>query len=57
MYIFVQVILDRTLKHAHQAAKKSGDSSPTPPQMELKLIQSKDAIETPSGNIVAEVIQ
>jgi pyridoxine kinase len=53
----MQVILDRTLKHAKEAATKSGDTAPSPAQMELKLIQSKDVIETPQGSVKAEILQ
>jgi len=53
----MQVILDRTLKHANSAAAMTGDAAPTPPQMELKLIQSKDVIENPiSEGVTAELL-
>lgn len=52
----MQAVLTRTLAHAQSAAALSGDPTPTPAQMELKLIQSKADIEIPPETISAEVI-
>jgi len=53
----MQSILSKTLLDANNAAKLSGEAKPTPAQMELKLIQSKSVIETPSGPVVAEILK
>jgi len=49
----MQSVLERTLTHANNAAKATGHSKPSPAQMELKLIQSKAAIETPPQTVTA----
>jgi len=53
----MQNVLDKTLTHARQAATQTCvGSSPTPAQMELKLIQSKDVIENPPDTVTCQVI-
>jgi len=52
----MQAVLTRTLQHATQAAARAGLDQPSPAMMELKLIQSKEDIETPRGNILAQVL-
>jgi len=51
----MQFILDKTLNHADKMSAKSGQP-PTPAQMELKLIQSKDAIENPPQTVSCEIL-
>ena len=52
----MQAVLTRTLHHATQAAAKAGLDQPSPAMMELKLIQSKEDIENPTGNVLAQVL-
>lgn len=51
----MQAVLSRTLEHANKVAGPG--TKPTPHQMELKLIQSKNEIESPQVNIKAEPVQ
>ena len=49
-------MLTRTLAHAKSAAEKQGLDKPTPAQMELKLIQSKNDIEAPPASVTATIL-
>merc|ERR1712098_462542 len=42
----MQAVLTRTLAHANDAAQSAGLSKPSPAQMELKLIQSKQTLSS-----------
>jgi len=49
----MQSVLQRTLDHAWKAAKLLGEEKPLPSQMELKLIQSLEAIQNPPSGTKA----